>query len=340
MVDPASPLSYIIIIILITLSAFFSSTESAYINCNKYKIKVWADDGKKRAKLATYLLEKHDNAIIAILIGNNVVNVATSVLATLLFVNIFESDAIGSLISTIVITILVFIFGEIIPKNIGKVNSDKFVINTAFPLAFIMILFFPITIIFIGLITLINKITKSDNSSEDFTDDDFQNVVDKYGQEDVIKEEESEIIIAAVDFGETIVNDVLTKRENIVALDINKCNSKNLIKTLYTVTYSRIPVYQGSIDNIIGILHVRSYLKEYIKNSKVKITDCLHPCYEVDPKIKLDDMFNGFKEHKTHIAIVKDKNKTIGMITMKDVLEELVEDIDEKNTSDDGGNNG
>ncbi len=339
MVDPASPLSYIIILIFLLLSGLFSATESAFINCNKYKIKVLADDGKTSAKFACYLLEKNDSTIITLLIGNNVVNVATSILATLLFVNILKSDSAGSIVSTIVITILVFIFGEIIPKNIGKVNSDKFVINTAIPLGFVMILFFPITIIFVGLIKLVRKIMKYEKSSEDFTEDDFQNVVDKFGQDDVIEEEESEIIIAAIDFGERIVNDVLTKRDNIVALDIKKCTNKYLLRYLETVTYSRIPIYQGSIDNIIGILHVRSYLKEYCKNNKVKVSDCLHPCYVVNSKIKLDDMFKGFNERKTHIAIVKEKNRTIGMITMKDVLEELVNDIDEKGTSDDGGNN-
>ena len=339
MVDPASPLSYIFILILILLSGLFSATESAFINCNKYKIKVLADDGKTSAKLANYLLEKNDNTIITLLIGNNVVNVATSILATLLFVKLTGSDSVGSIVSTIVITVLVFIFGEIIPKNIGKINSDKFIINTAVPLGIIMILFFPITIIFVGLIKLVRKIIKDDKSTEDFTEDDFQNVVDKFGQDDVIEEEESEIIIAAVDFGEMIVNDVLTKRENIVALDVKKCTNKYLLKYLESVTFSRIPVYQGSIDNIIGILHVRSYLKEYCKNPRIKVIDCLHPIYVVNSKIKLDDMFKGFNERKTHIAIVREKNKTIGMITMKDVLEELVDDINEKGTSDDGGNN-
>lgn len=340
MIDPASPLSYIIILALILLSGIFSATESAFINCNKYRIKVWADDGKTKAKLASYLLEKNDNTIITLLIGNNIVNVATSIYATLLFIKLTGSDSVGSIVSTIVITILVFIFGEIIPKNIGKLNSDKFIINTAIPLGLIMILFFPITIIFIGLIKLVRKIIKEEKSSEDFTEDDFQNVVDQFGQDDVIEEEESEIIIAAVDFGEMVVSDVLTTRENIVALDIKKCSNKFLLKYLETVAYSRIPVYQGNIDNIIGILHVRSFLKEYCKNPRIKIIDCLHPTYEVNSKIKLDDMFKGFNEKKTHIAIVKEKNKTIGMITMKDVLEELVDDINEKGTSDDGGNNG
>lgn len=336
--DPSSPLSYIIIIGLLILSAFFSGSEAAFLNCNRYKIKVWADDGNKRAKAATKILEKFDNTTIVILIGNNVVNVATSIIATLLIVNLVNNETLGTVLTTIITTIIVFIFGELLPKNIGKANSDRIAINVAIPISILKIILFPIVIIFMGIIKLIRKICNKEKG-EEFTDDDFQDVVGKIGEEGVIDEEESEIIIAAVDFGDTIASDVLTKRDDIVALDVNKCNNKYLLKYFQENSYSRIPVYRGSIDNIIGILHIRTYLKEYWHNNRIKATDCLMPCYVVDPKIKLDDMFNGFKVHKTHIAIVKEGNKTIGMITMKDVLEELVDDIDEKGTSDLGGNN-
>ena len=339
MTDPSSPLPYLIIIGLLFLSAFFSGSEAAYLNCNRYKIKVWADDGNKRAKLASFILDKYDNATIAILIGNNVVNVASSIIATLVVVQMVGgNESLGTVITTVVTTIIVFIFGELLPKNIGKANADKIAVNISFIIIFLMIIFLPISLIFMGIIYTIRKIFKKEKG-EEFTDDDFQNVVGKKSEDGIIDEEESEIIIAAVDFGDIIVNDVLTKRDKIVALDINKCNNKYLLKFFQESSFSRIPVYRGSIDNIIGILHVRTFLKEYWHNNKIKALDCLMPCYEVDPKIKLDDMFNGFKEHKTHIAIVKEKGKTIGMITMKDVLEELVKDIDEKGTSDLGGKN-
>lgn len=339
MSDPNSPLPYLVIIGLLLMSAFFSCSETAYLNCNRYKIKVWADDGNKRAKLACFILNKFDNATIVILIGNNIVNVACSIITTLIMVNLVGgNESLATILTTIVTTIIVFIFGELLPKNIGKANADKMSVNVSIFICILMIVFLPLSLLFMGIIFLIRKIIKSDKG-EKFTDDDFQDIVGKKSEDGEIDEEESELIIAAVDFGDIIVNDVLTKRDKIVAIDKNKCNNKYLLKLFQETSYSRIPVYDGNIDNIIGILHVRTFLKEYWHNNKINALDHLMPCYEVDPKIKLDDMFNGFKEHKTHIAIVKEKGRTVGMITMKDVLEELVNDIDEKGTSDLGGKN-
>lgn len=334
-VDASSPLSYILIIGLIIIAAFFAGSEVAYSNCNRYKIKVWADDGNKRAKATIKIIDHFDDMIIATLTATNIIHVSISVIATLLFTMLLNNQDTGSLVATIVSTILVFTFSEIIPKNIAKVNADKWAINASFVLWFFIYLLYPIDIFFSLFVKLIRKIVNSKHEEDNFTDDDFQDVVDKISHEGVIDEEESEIIIAAVDFGETVVGEVLTKKEDIVSLDINKCNNKYLKKFLTTTNYSRIPVYQGSIDNIIGILHVRSYLKELWKNPKVDVRSCLKKPYYVSPKVKLDEIFEGFKQNKTHIAIVKEKRRTIGMVTMKDVLEELVSDIDEKGTSDD-----
>lgn len=335
--EPSSPLSYLAILGLILLSAFFSASETAFLNCNKYKIKYLAEEGHALAKVCTYLIEKFDYTTIVILIMNNIVNVATSIIATLIIVDIVNSETLGTILTTIITTIVVFIFGELLPKNFGKAKADSFSMVVSVPLCALMYLLFPLIIIFIGLIALIRKLFIK-QVTEEFTDDDFQNAVEKKSEDGMIDEEEGEIIIAAVDFGERTALDVLTKKENIIALNINKLNHKYLLKYLQEIKFSRIPVYEKTIDNIIGILHVRTYLKEYFHNNKVKIVDTLLGVYEVDPKIKLDDLFNGFKLHKTHIAIVKDKDKTVGMITMKDVLEELVDDIDEIGTSDIGGN--
>ena len=338
-VDPSSPLSYLLIFGLIIFGAFFAGSEVAYSNCNRYKIKVWADDNNKRAKATIKLIDHFDDMIIATLTATNIIHVSISVIATLLFTLMLKSEDTGSLVATVVSTILVFTFSEIIPKNIAKANADKWAINTSFILWFFIYVLYPIDIFFSLFVKLIRKIVNSKHEEDNFTDDDFQDVVDKICHEGVIDEEESEIIIAAVDFGETVVGEVLTKKEDIISLDINKCNNKYLKKFLTTTNYSRIPIYQGSIDNIIGILHVRSYLKELWKNPKVNVRTCLKKPYYVSPKVKLDEIFEGFREHNTHVAIVKERRHTIGMVTMKDVLEELVSDIDEKGTSDDNNPN-
>lgn len=335
--DPYSPLPYILIIVLILLGAFFSGSETAFSNCNPYKIKVWADDGNKRAKIASFIIKKFDGAIMAILIATNILHVATSIIASNVAIKLLNSTGLGSVIATIVTTVLIFMFGEILPKNIAKANSDKFAINASFFIVFFMIIFIPIILIFNFIIFIIKKIIGRNDQEEEFTEDDFQDAVDKKSHDGEIDEEESDIIIAAVDFTEMLVSDVLTKRDKIVALDISKCNNKYLLNYIQKVNYSRIPVYKGSIDNIIGVLHVRLYLKNYLSNKQTSVLCSIKPCYEVGPKVTLNEIFNGFKEHKTHIAIVKDKKKTIGMVTMKDVLEELVDDIDEIGTSDELG---
>lgn len=330
--DPAGPLSYIIIVVLILFSALFSGCEVAYTYCNRYKIKVWADDGSKRAKMTLRVIDKLDNTIISILIGNNIVNNASSIIATMLAVELL--GPYGSAVSIVVITVITFIFGEILPKNIARANCNKWALNFAYPLYVLIFLFTPFVWFFNGLIFCVKKILRlKEDSNEVFTDDDFQDVVEKISDEGVIDEDESEIIIAAVDWGDMVVSEVLTKRANIVALNIKDCNDEYLKKFLKNNTYSRFPIYEGTLNNIIGILHVRVYLKELFLNKKVNVRDILLKPYIVNPKIKLDDMFEGFKTHKTHIAIVQEKNKTIGMVTMKDILEELVSDIDEAGTS-------
>lgn len=331
--DPSGPLSYVIILLLIILSACFSGCEVAFNYCNRYKIKVWADDGNKRAKVALRILEKLDNTVISILIGNNIVNTASSILATMLAVSLV-GPSYGSIVSIVIMTVITFIFGEILPKNIAQANCNKWVIWFAYPLYALIMLFTPFVWLFNGIVFCVKKILRiKDNDGETFTDDDFQDVVEKISDEGGIEEDESEIIIAAVDWGDMVVSEVLTKRQNMVALNIKDCTDEYLKEFLKNNTYSRYPVYEGTLNNIIGILHVRVYLKELYNNKKVNIRSILLKPYIVSPKIKLDDIFEGFKEHKTHIAIVQEKNRTIGMVTMKDILEELVSDIDEAGTS-------
>lgn len=340
LVNHQSVLPYIIIVIMILISSFCSGTEVAYSYCNRYKIKVWADDGKRSAKVALRVLEKMDKTIIAILIVNNIVNNVASILATVLAVSLIGD--LGGLVSTIALTILVFIFGEVLPKNIGKANCDKWVVTVSVIIESIIFIFMPFIWLFNGMVILVKKIFRVKETSDDaFNDDDFQDTVEKISDEGVIDEEESEIIIAAVDWGDTRVSEVLTKRKDIVALNIHNCNEEDLREFIINNSYSRIPVYEKNINNIIGILHVRKYLKELFVNKEVNIRDILIKPYFVDPKIQLDDIFEGFKEHHTHIAIVQNKGQTIGMVTMKDILEELVSDIDEADTSlvEGGANN-
>ena len=333
MVDPAGPLSYLIFVGLLILSAFFSATESALSYCNRHKIKAKADDGSKASKLLVKMFDKFDNTIITILIGNNVVNTCCSILTTFMAVKLLGNQ--GSLVAIIITTIIVVLFGEMIPKNIAKGHPEKFSMFAVYPMYFLMILLWPFAKIFNGLIWLIRSLFKKTTIEEEesFTEDDFQDVIEKIEEEGVLNEEESDIIQNAVDFGEILVKDVLTKRQDIVAIDVKKCTKAYLKDFLTKCNYSRIPIYDGNIDNIIGVLHVRTYLRSLFFDRRTSATKIMTKPYFVSPQIKLDEIFEGFKQNKTHIAIVKASNgKTLGMVTMKDVLEELVSDIDESDS--------
>ena len=192
-----------------------------------------------------------------------------------------------------------------------------------------MLLLFPITWIFEKLTKLIEKAFKVKDEAQ-FDEEDFENVVEKVSDEGILEEEQSDIIQSALEFADTNVKEVLTPRNKIFALDIRNLDKEKLNKIILDTNYSRIPIYDGNIDNIIGVLRIKTYLSAYLRNPNVSLKKKLEKPYFVSSKIMIDDLFNGFKKHHTHIAFVRDNNKRIiGMVTMDDVLEELVSDIAE-----------
>ena len=192
-----------------------------------------------------------------------------------------------------------------------------------------MLILFPITFVFEKLTKLIEKIFKVKEETQ-FDEEDFENVVENASDEGILEEEQSDIIQSALDFADTNVKEVLTPRNKIYALNIRELTKEKLHKIILETNYSRIPVYDTNFDNMIGVLHIKTYLSAYLRNPNVSIKRKLQTPYFVSSKIMIDDLFNGFKKHHTHIALVRDKNKKIiGMVTMDDVLEELVSDISE-----------
>lgn len=339
--DPGSPISwplvclYIVgIIVLVLLSAFFSLSETAFACMNKFRMKVKADDGDKKAKLVLKLYEKFDKTLIAVLVGNNIVAVLVSVISTVLFVTLLGhvgvDASVSSMIATIVMTIIVYLFGDTIPKFIAKAVPDKVALMNARPLYFFSIIIKPFSIIFEGLTWLLNKILKTKDKPS-LTEEEFSNVVESIEDEGLLEKNESDIIQASLDFSDTSVKEVLTPVDKIYALDINKIDHETLNDILLSTEYSRIPFYDGSIDKIIGVLHVKTYLRNYLHNHNVDIKKSLGQPYFVTTKITMDELLDGFNKAHTHIAIVLSNNRVIGMVTMEDVLEELVGDINETN---------
>lgn len=329
------PLSWSIIVLLVIFSAFFSGTETAFACVNQFRLKVNADNGNKVAKLVVKIYEKFDEALITSLIGYNIVSIGISIISTILFVNIFKGvfdDTIASLIATIVMTLIVFIFGDTIPKLIARNRPNQVVMFSGYVFYFFMILFYPLVKFFNSITWLMKKVFKV-HEKPTMTEEDFTNVVESIEEEGILEDNESDIIQASLDFSDTTVKEVLTPSNKMFSINISGLTHESLNDIILKTTYSRIPVYKDSKDNIIGVIHIKSYLRDYLKNKNINIEKSLQKPYFVTPSIVLEDMMEGFKKHHTHIAIVKNDNKLIGMITMEDVLEELVGSIGEKDPS-------
>ena len=327
------PLSWLIIGVCVLAHFFFSAGETALACANRFKMQVEADEGKKSARLVLHVCEKYDRALITVLIGSNIVAIVASAISTILFYHMLSNsgllDETISLISSIIISLLIYIIGDALPKTIARSIPDTISKLFVYPVYWLMLILFPITWVFEKLTKLIEHIFRVKEETA-FDEEDFENVVEKISDEGVLEEEQSDIIQSALDFADTNVKEVLTPRDKIYALDINDLNREALHKIILETNYSRIPVYDEKLDDMIGILHIKTYLSAYLKNPNVSIRRKLQKPYFVSSNIMIDDLFNGFKKHHTHIALVRDKNrKIIGMVTMDDVLEELVSDISE-----------
>ena len=334
------PLSWVIIGLCVLAHFFFSAGETALACANRFKMQVEADDGKKSARLVLHVCEKYDRALITVLIGSNIVSIVASAISTILFYHLLSSTNLVpdeiSMISSVVISLSIYVIGDALPKTIARSIPDTISKALVYPIYWLMLILFPITFVFEKLTKLIERIFKVKDETT-FDEEDFENVVEKVSDEGVIEEEQGEIIQSALEFADTNVKEVLTPREKIFALDINGLSSDKLFDVLETTSFSRIPIYKHTIDNIIGVLHVKIFFKQYMQKKDIRISKTLQKPYFVSSKIMIDDLFNGFKKKKTHIAFVRDnKMRVIGMVTMDDVLEELVGNIGETETK--GGN--
>ena len=334
----------ILLIVLLLCSAFFSMTECALSYANVIKLRVLEDEGKKSAKLVLKCLDKFDNFIITGLIGNNIVNIFFSVLTTslctYLLTGVINPESLNQMtviISTIAATVLIFFFGEIIPKSIGKAFPNAVSMFCIYPLYGLCILIYPLVLLFRGLLWIVKKIFKAKEEDVILDEEDFQDIVDSIEEQGLIEKEESEIIQSAVEFDDMKVKQVMCKKENIIALDYDKKLTKDeLIDYILDNPYTRIPVYKENLDHIIGILHTQKLLKSLMNTDNYSLDALLVEPIFVRPNVHLDTIFDEFRKKRTHMAVVQDKEgHTLGIVTMEDVLEELVGGIDEVNEGGD-----
>ena len=314
----------VVIAVLILLSGFFSCVETAFSFANTIRLKALTDNGVKRAKHALWVCDNFDRALTAILIGNNIVNLGCSSLATILCLNLFENY--GAAIATGGTTFLVLTFGEVIPKCIGKEKSDGIVLHTGLLLRSLTYILTPLVYLFIGIKSLVMKIGHIKKNSPSVTEDELKYIIETIEEEGILEEQESELVQSALEFDEKTAQEILTPRVDVTVIDIDD-SAEEIHDLIIRERYSRIPVYEGEIDNIIGILHTRDYLEKVI-DGEADIRSLLSPAHFIYKNQKLSDILNDFRANKLHIAIVTDEyGGFLGIVTMEDLLEEIVGDI-------------
>ena len=325
------PVAIILVVLCLIGSAFFSATETAFACLNKYKFQVEAEDGKKASSFVVWFYEHFDTTLITVLVGNNAVAVGVSSIATILLIQLLHSyidNTTISMISSIAVTILTFLFGDTLPKLIAKKVPNAIARFSVYPIAFFCILLLPVTLVFRGLTFLVRKIFRSEPEPEVQTEDIAEEIerMEKFGD---LEANESDILVNSLDFADTSVKEVLTPLRRMKMLDTDGLDTPALLEYIKKCPYSRIPLYYKEQNHIVGVLVVKNYLAAYFRDPKVSYLPYVQKAYFVTPAIKIDDLLDGFREHHTQIALVRKEGKILGLVTAEDALEELVGKIDE-----------
>lgn len=324
--DPDSIGMLVVMIVLLALSAFFSSVETAFSTFNKIRVKNLAQGGNKRAALVIKLEEKYDKLLISVLIGNNIVNIALSSIATIFFIDIITgNESLAATLSTVIITVAVLIFGEISPKVIARENADRFVLILAPVVNCVLVILTPLGIIFGGWSKLIHKLFHSREQAS-ITEDELITIVDEAEEDGAIETDEGNLIRSAIEFNDVCAGDILTPRVDICAIS-KDASIQEIAKTFMENAYSRLPVYDEDMDDIIGVLHQKDFFVAYHNNNKT-VTKHLQKPVHVTEHIKLADLLQVLKTQKSHLAVVVDEfGGTMGIVTMEDIIEELIGDV-------------
>ena len=314
----------IIILLCIIMSAYFSATETAFSSLNRIRIKNMADKGNKRAALVLKLSEDYDRLLSTILIGNNIVNIACASLSTLLFVRLLGEDA-GASVSTAVTTVIVLVFGEVSPKSIAKESPEKFSMFSAPILNFMAVLLTPLNFLFKQWKKVLSRFFHS-SASQGITEEELITIVEEARQDGGIDEQEGDLLRNALEFNELKAADILTPRIDVVG--VNVCAGAEEIASVFTETgYSRLPVYQDSIDNIVGILYHKDFYNKIYGTGR-GIKDVIRPALFITRHKKISQLLQELQASNHHIAVVIDEfGGTVGIVTLEDILEELVGEI-------------
>lgn len=320
----------IVIIVGVMGSAFFSSSETALTSLNVFKIRQMEENKVENSSLVRKLTDDIGKVLTTILIGNNIVNIATTTVATIFFTDLFGPS--GAIISTIVLTLTILIFGEVTPKNIASSSSEKVALKVAKPIKFFDFILKPMSFFLQVITNFLTRLLIGENAKKGdlVTEEDLKTIVDVSEEQGVINDQESEIINNVFEFGDSDVEDIMTARTNMeaIAVDMEDRELKNFLKNC---KHSRIPVYGKSIDNIIGILHMKDIVAFIAEDKALNIEEMIRPAFYVYDNMHIFDLFKSMRGENVSLAIVIDEyGGTSGIVTIEDIVEELVGEIEDE----------
>ena len=345
---------WIIFIICVIGGAYFAAAESSFSAVNKIKIKSLADDGKKSAKGALLIVNNFEKALTTLLIGNNVTKIAGASVFTLIATDIFreqfgqtdeylESFAF-SMLCSVMSTVIIFLFSEMIPKSFANDRSETVSLWLQRSLRVLMKIFSPIAAFFNMISRFASRIFGREEEEPTITEDELAEIIETAEEEGVVDEEQSDMLKSALEFTKTTVSEIMTMEKDMNVIPIN-ASPNDVLPIILSTVHSRLPIKAANSDRIVGILRVRTYLKEYRRNKNVNIRAVMTTPYIVRDNAKIDNLLTHMRQHKIQMAIVQDENKkVVGLVTIEDILEELVgeiydeEDIVDKNFCTLGGN--
>ena len=345
---------WILFIICIVGGAYFSATESSFSAVNKIKIKALADDGKKRAKGVMYILSKFDSALTTLLLGNNVTKIAAASIFTILATDIFREgfgkgddflDSFAfSMICSVMSTAVIFLFSEMIPKSFANDRSETVSLMCQSSLRFLMKILKPFSAFFGLISSSASKIVSKKEVEPSITEDELTEIIETAEEEGVVDEEQSDMLKSALEFAKTTAGEIMTMDKDIDYIRINATPTE-ILEAIRNTNYSRLPVLAERSDRVVGILRTRNYLIEYKRNPNVKIRSIMKAPYRVYKDAKIDELLTNMRQHKLQTAMVLDNDKkVVGLVTIEDILEELVgeifdeEDVVDQNFQTLGGN--
>lgn len=316
------------IMALLLVSMFFSASEMAYSTANLIRIRNYADDKVRGARKALYICENYDRTLSTILVANNLCNIASTTIAAFLFASLIANPTLANALNTIIMTIIILIFGEILPKSLAKANAEKLALAFSGTMYFFIIALYPITFLFIKFqANITTKFKKNKERIPTVTEDELNSIIDTMQEEGVIDDDDADLIQGVLELGETTAYDIMTPRVDVKAI-INSASEKQLLDMFVKTKHSRIPVFENDIDHIIGIINQKDFFPSVIAKKPFDINKLMTEPIFLSENIKVDEIIRKMQQEKKHMAVVLDEHGgTSGIVSMEDALEQMVGEI-------------